>query len=125
MNKYFWQGTNFWVAFVLAFGGLFVGFPEGEAKTTVELFFASIAGIFAIRQKVKDVQIDWTAWIKSANTRNYLFTAIVAVFPMIPGDVFKHVNAIIEAAIGGNWQGIAAGVFSLATILFYWLKPKQ
>lgn len=125
MNKQFWNGTNFWVAFVLAFGGLFVGFPEGDAKTTVELLFASFAGIFAIRQKVKDAKIDWAAWIKSANTRNYLFAAIVSIFPMIPGDLFTSINAIIEASIGGNWQGIGAGIFSLATILFYWLKPKQ
>lgn len=125
MNKQFWQGTNFWVALTLAFGGLFVGFPADDAKTTVELIFASFAGVFAIRQKMKDAQIDWSAWIKSANTRNYLFSAIIAIFPAIPGDVFKNIDTIIQSAIGGNWQGIVAGVFSLATILYYWLRPKQ
>lgn len=28
----FWQGTNFWVAAVLAIGGIFVGFPADDAR---------------------------------------------------------------------------------------------
>lgn len=120
----FWQGTNFWVAAVLAIGGLWVGFPSGDAQHSTELIVGALAGVFAIREKLKDLKIDWKQWIKSANTWNYLATVFVAILPTIPIELFQALRGIIEAALGGNWQGIVAGVFSLATILYYWLKPK-
>ena len=120
-----WQGTNFWTALVLLIGGLFVGFPAGDATGVVEALFASIAGIFAVREKIKDSKIDWSAWIKSKNTWNYLTTLFVALIPTIPTGLFQSLKEILEAAMGGNWQGIIAGLFSLGTILYYWLKPKS
>lgn len=120
----FWQGTNFWVAAVLAIGGLWVGFPADDAKHSTELIVGALGGIFAIREKVKNLKIDWKSWLKSANTWNYLATVFVALIPTIPIDLFQQLRNILEAAMGGNWQGIIAGVFSLGTILYYWLKPK-
>ena len=49
----FWQGTNFWIALVLAVGGLFVGFPEGDARNIVGGVFALIASAGALREKLK------------------------------------------------------------------------
>lgn len=117
-------GTNFWVALVLAFGGLFVGFPEGEAKIVVESLFAGIAGIFALREKLKSTSIDWKSWISSKNTWNYLGTAIVAILPAIPIELFQRLSELAAAIIGGNWQGIVAAVFSIATILYYLIRAK-
>ena len=122
----FWQGTNFWIALILAFGGVFVGFPEGEAKYAIEAIFATIAALFAVREKVKDLTIDWKAWITSKNTWNYLAAALTAVFPLIPLDLFAKLNELITAIIGGNWQGIVTAIFSIATMLYYiFRKPTQ
>lgn len=120
----FWQGTNFWVALVLFFGGLFVGFPDGEAKHAVEAVFAAIAAVFAVRERVKGLGIDWKAWITSKNTWNYLGAFVTAIIPAIPLDLFARLNDLAVAIIGGNWQGIVTSVFSIATILYYLLKPK-
>ncbi len=117
-------GTNFWVAITLAFGGLFVGFPEGEAKIVVESIFAGVAGIFALREKLKSTKIDWKAWIASKNTWNYLGTAIVSIVPAIPLELFQRLGELGTSILGGNWQGIAAAVFSIATILYYLIRAK-
>lgn len=115
----FWQGTNFWIALVLAFGGLVVGFPEGDARNAVAAIFAAIASAGAIREKIKGAKIDWKAWLSSTNTWNYLAAAITAALPMIPVDLFARLGDLARAAIGGNWQGIVTAFFSIATILYY------
>lgn len=116
--------TNFWVALALALGGIFVGFPEGEAKIVVESLFAGAAGIFALREKLKNSSIDWKAWIASKNTWNYLATAVVAIIPAIPLELFQRLGELAAAILGGNWQGIAAAVFSIATIIYYLVRAK-
>lgn len=118
----FYQGTNFWTALILAIGGLFVGFPEGEAHNIVAALFGLIASIGVIRERVKGV--DLKAWITSGNTWNYIGTAVVAAVPVIPADLFTKIHEVLTAAIGGNWQGIAAGVFSIATMVYYIFKKK-
>ncbi len=125
MNKTkFWQGTNFWVALVLAIGGLFVGFPEGEAHNIVAAIFAVIAGAGAIREKVKG-GVDVKAWVSSKNTWNYIAAAVTAAIPMIPADLFSRLHELATAAIGGNWQGIVTASFSIATMIYYiFRKPK-
>lgn len=122
----FWQGTNFWVALALALGGVFVGFPEGDAKHAVEAIFALIGVLGAIREKVKDLKIDWKAWIASRNTWNYLGAVFTAILPAIPLDLFARLNELLTAAINGNWQGIVTALFSIATMLYYiFRKPNQ
>lgn len=121
----FWQGTNFWIALVLAIGGMFVGFPENEAKTFVVAVFALIGAAGAVREKVKDLQIDWRAWLASKNTWNYLATVITAIFPFIPVDLFARLSDLFQSLMGGNWQGVVTAVFSIATMLYYiFVKPK-
>jgi len=123
-QKNWYQSANFWTAVVLAVGGLFVGFPEGEARALIAGLFGTIAGAMLVREKLKGLKSDWRAWLRSANTWNYLATAVTAVLPMIPAELFQRLRDLADAALGGNWQGIAAALFSIGTILYYLLKPK-
>ena len=117
------KGTNFWVQLVLAVGALFVGFPADDAQHTVELLFATIAGVFAIREKVKDAAIDWRAWLVNKNVWGYIGGALTALLPTIPGQLFQEMPAFFSALLGGNWQGILASLFSIGTIVYFWLRP--
>lgn len=119
----FWQGTNFWIALILAFGGLFVGFPESDARNIVGAIFAAIASAGALREKLKGAsKVDWKDWLRSPNTWNYLGAAIVAIVPALPGDFFLRVRDLIDAALGGNWQGIVTALFSIATMLYFIIR---
>lgn len=117
INKNFWQGTNFWVALLLLFGGFFVGFPEGEAVTAVNGIFALVATFFGIREKVKGT-VTFKEWIGGSNTWNYIGALVISIVPTIPVELFHSLRDLLQAAIGGNWQGIGIGLFSLATILY-------
>lgn len=123
VNVKFWQGTNFWTALVLLVGGFFVGFPQGEASGAVAGIFAVVATVFGIREKVKGT-VPFKEWLSSSNTWNYIGAAVVAILPSIPLELFSTLKDIMQAAVGGNWQGIAVGVFSLATILYNLFKKK-
>ena len=123
----FWQGTNFWIAIVLAFGGLFIGFPEGEARNIVSGIFGLIATAGLFREKLKTaVKVDWKDWIRSPNTWNYIGAAVVAIVPALPSDFFTRVRDLIDAILGGNWQGIVTALFSIATMIYFIIKgPKR
>ena len=118
------QGTNFWVSIVLFIGGLFAGFPSDLAAETVEYWVAGIAGIFAVREKLKDAKIDWRAWIGNTNTWAYLGTFVTALVPVIPAQLFTDLASLAQSALGGNWQGILVSLFSIGTIIFHLLRPK-
>lgn len=120
----FWQGTNFWIAIVLAFGGLVVGFPEGDARQLIGGIFATIASAGLLREKLKNVQIDFRAWIRSVNTWNYIAAAATAIVPALPLDLFARLRDLADAILGGNWQGIATALFSIGTMLYYIFRPK-
>lgn len=120
--KKFWQSTNFWTAVLLAVGALFVGFPEGAARDTVAALFALIASSGIIRNFVKEgVGFDWKQ-IKTANFWNYVATAITAIVPQIPAELFSRLQELATHLVGGNWQGILVSVFSIATILYHLVK---
>lgn len=119
-----YQSANFWTAVILAAGGIFVGFPESDARNIVSALFGLISGGMLIREKLKGLKADWRTWLRSANTWNYIATAVIAVVPAIPADLFTQLRNLADAALGGNWQGIAAAVFSIATILYYLFRPK-
>lgn len=119
----FWQGTNFWIALILAFGGLFVGFPESDARNIVGAIFAAIASAGAIREKLKGAtKVDWKDWLRSPNTWNYIGAAVVAIVPALPGDFFLRVRDLIDSILGGNWQGIVTALFSIATMLYFIIR---
>lgn len=119
----FWQGTNFWIALILAFGGLFVGFPESDARNIVGAIFAAIASAGALREKLKGAtKVDWKDWLRSPNTWNYIGAAVVAIVPALPGDFFLRVRDLIDSILGGNWQGIVTALFSIATMLYFIIR---
>lgn len=121
----FWQGANFWIALTLAVGGIFVGFPQGEAAAAVQALFALIGAVGLVREKVKGLKIDWKAWLTTPNTWNYFAAVFIAVFPALPPDLFLRLNELFAAVVGGNWQGIVTALFSIATMLYYIIrKPK-
>lgn len=120
----FWQGSNFYVALVLMIGGFFVGFPEGDAKHFVEMLFATVAGGFGLREQLKNLRPDAEKWVLSGNFVNYLMAAIVAVVPTFP-NIGEALQQTLSGILGGNWQGILTGIFSLATMLFYWVKDRN
>jgi hypothetical protein len=122
MHK-FWESSNFWIATILAIGGLFVGFPEGAARDAVSSIFIIIASAGALRERLKNAQIDAKKWLSSANTWNYIATAITSAFSFLPPDLFTQIQALFSAIFGGNWQGATAALFSIATILYHILKP--
>jgi hypothetical protein len=119
------KSTNFTLAIVLAIGGLWVGFPEGELRGIVEALFGIVAGAGLVREKMKSATVDWKAWIRSANTWNYIGTAVIAIVPALPIDFFQRVRDLLDSALIGNWQGVVTSIFSLATILYYVLRPKN
>lgn len=121
IDKNFWQSTNFWTAAVLAIGGFFVGFPEGEASGAVAGIFAIIATAFGIRNKVKGT-VPFREWITAANTWNYIGAAAVSLVPNLPPELFSSIRDLLQSIFGGNWQGITVGVFSLATIIYHLVR---
>lgn len=122
----FWQGTNFWISLVLAAGGLFVGFPEGEARNLVGGVFALIGTAGVFREKLKGLaRVSWGDWIKSANTWNYIAAIVVSIVPTLPADLFARLRELIDAILGGNWQGIITALFSIGTMLYYIFRPKK
>ena len=124
-NTPFWQGTNFWTTVVLLIGGLFIGFPQGEAQATMGYIFSALAGAFAIRERLKASTIDWKQWLGNTNTWAYLGTIVTAIVPILPVELFQHLGTIAQAAIGGNYQGILVGLFSAIPIIYnLFLKPK-
>lgn len=126
MQKKFWQSTNFWIALVLAAGGLFIGFPENEARGLIAGLFGLIAIAGAFREKLKGLtKVAWKDWLRSANTWNYLGAALTAIVPMLPADLFVRLRELIDSILGGNWQGIVTALFSVATMLYYIIRGRR
>lgn len=117
--------TNFIMAVVLLIGGLFVGFPQGEAQKVVGSIFALIGSAGALRVFFKTAELNPVEWIKNSNTWNYISTIFIALFPVLTPDFFAAVKAIVEQALGGNWQGILTSLISLATIIWNIFKNSQ
>lgn len=115
-EKFF--STNFILAVVLLVGGLFVGFPKGEAEKVVASLFTLIGSVGAFRVFFKTAEFSPIKWIQDSNTWNYLATIFIALFPVLTPEVFTALRAAIEAGMGGNWQGILTALISLATILW-------
>lgn len=117
------------MALVLLLGGLFVGFPEGEANKVVSSLFALIGSVGAFRVFFKNAELQPIEWIKNTNTWNYISTVFIALFPVLTPEIFQAVRVVIEQGMGGNWQGIFTALISLGTIIWNIFKttklPKQ
>jgi len=113
------------MAIVLLLGGLFVGFPEGEANKVVSALFALIGSVGALRVFFKNAELRPIEWIQNTNTWNYISTIFIALFPVLTPEIFQSVRAVIEQAMGGNWQGIFTALISLGTIIWNIFKKTQ
>lgn len=121
----FWQGTNFWVAALMAVFGISFGFSESDVSGIVSWAFGGVGIAFAIREKVKGAHIDVKAWLTSKNTWNYVFAAIAAGAPAIPAGLGDKISDIAAAIAGKNWGALLTGVVSLGTIVYFWIfAPK-
>lgn len=117
-----WLSTNFALTVSMLVGSIFVGFDKVDAQAGVASIAGVIASVGAIREKVKGV--DFKGWLKNSNTWAYIGTIVVTFVPVIPAELFTNLGDIAANAIGGNWQGILVGIFSLGTILYQLFKPK-
>lgn len=117
--------TNFILAVVLLFGGLFVGFPEGEARTLVAGLFTVIGSVGAFRVFLKNAEFSPRKWITNSNTWNYLSTIFIALFPVLTPEFFPAAKNVLDAALTGNFQGILTALISLGTILWNIYKTSQ
>lgn len=114
----FWQGTNFWVALFLAVGSIW-GLTSEDVTPIVSGVFGLVGGIFAIREKVKSVAVDWLTWIKSPNTWNYVFAAIASIVPALPAGIGPKVSELITSIIGKNWPATITTLLSIFAMLYF------
>jgi len=119
-----YASSGFWNGVILAFSGLVVGFPSGAAHDIVASLFAIFASGAAAREALKGKTIDVKAWITNKNTWNYIGATVIAIFPMIPADLFTRLGDLATAAIGGNWQGILTALFSIGTMVYFWFRKE-
>ncbi len=117
-----YASSGFWNGVLLAASGLVVGFPTEAGNDGVAALFALFASGNAIREALRGKTVDLKAWITNKNTWNYIGATIIAIFPMIPADLFARLGDLATAAIGGNWQGILTALFSIGTMLYFLFK---
>ena len=124
-TKKWYQGTGFYVAAIMAIFGFFTGLQESDISSAVQLSFGLSGAVLAIRQKIKDSGIDFKKWILNPNTMAYLGTAVTSLVPMIPAEIFEKLNEIIVAAVDKNYSALLAGVFSVASIVYFTFFGKK
>ena len=120
-----WQGTNFWVAASMFILGGFSLVSTTDVSNVIAAVFGIVGSVFAIREGVKLSKFNFKEWISSRNTWNYLASALTAILPGIPLELFTRLNDVATAAIGKNYQGIVAGLLSLATIIYFWITGNK
>ena len=120
-----YQGTNFWVAMVMAFGGISVGLSETDVREFVNYIFGGVGVAFAIREKVKSSGIDVKAWLSSKNTWNYLFAVVATFLPAVPPEWFTRLNEIAGAVFTKNYTALLSGLFALAVSVFYFIRDNK
>lgn len=120
-----WYGSSgFWNGVILVLSGLVVGFPTGAAHDAIAALFALFASGAAIREGLSGKHLQFKSWVNDKNTWNYLAATLVAIVPSIPVGFVQSVGELVSSALGGNWQGILTAVFSVGTMLYFWLRPK-
>jgi len=121
-----WQGTNFYIAAIMASLGVSFGIQEQEVGALVTPVFAIISAAGLIRERIKAATPNWGEWIKSKNTWNYLTAAIIQIVPNLPAGLGEKIFEVVQAVIGKNWTATITGIISVATIIYFWLfAPKR
>lgn len=121
-TKKWYQGTGFYIAAIMSVFGFFIGLQEQDVSGLVQYAFGIVGAGLAVRQKIKKAGIDLKAWITNPNTMAYLGTAVVAIVPKIPIEIFDKLNEVIVALFNKNYSALIAGVFNIATIAYFAIK---
>lgn len=120
--KKFWQGTNFYVALSLLIASLWTSFSTETGDVIASTVISIGAGAFAVRQLLKNGQIDFQNWLGSTNTWNYLAQLVTMIFGAQFADLLTPLQSLVDAIGAGNFQAIIAAVFNLGTIIFYLVR---
>ena len=122
----FWHSPDFWIAAVMVIGGLWAGFSTEMANDLVHKLFAFLASAGGVYKYVRESQPNFKKWIGSKNTWNYLAIIFTMVFgtAVIPPGFWDALQRLAEALFGDtlDWQAIFGAVFSLATVIYYWVR---
>lgn len=117
------QGTNFYIALLVIVGGFWSSVSVEDVTGFVNPAFATLAGFFALRNKVKgQAPVSAKDWWANPNTKAYLGILAVQLIPGLPVEFLNSLWAAISGALGGNWQTVISSVISAVTVLYFWLK---
>lgn len=125
VSKKWWQGTNVYISAALLVSGLWAGINEGDVTTAVSGIFATISAIGAIRVAAKGTRRTLGEWWASANTKNYLATLVVNIFPLFPGEIVDQAISALTMATNKNWPGFATAILSAATMAYFFFIKKK
>jgi len=124
-NTKFWQGTNFWVTLALLVTVGFTSFTE-QTGETISLAVAGVfAGVFAVRQLVKDGKWDFTKFRTSVNTWNYISQLVVLALGPEFAQFIPLLRDLVDAAILKDVGKIISVVFSIGTLIYYLIQQKN
>jgi hypothetical protein len=121
----FWQGTNFWVTLSLLVAVGFTSFTE-QTGETISLAVAGVfAGVFAVRQLVKDGKWDFTKFRTSVNTWNYLSQLVVLALGPELAQFVPLLRDLVDAALLKDYGKIISIVFNIGTLIYFLLQQKN
>ena len=121
-----WKSEGFRNSVFLLIATLFVGFPAEEASNISAMIIALFGGLWAFWNKIKGLKpIKFVEWISNGNTWTGLWAVLVSIVPLLPGELFTQLHQVVQAILGGNWQGIAIGVFALVNTIVKIVKSSN
>lgn len=92
--------------------------------TQIAAVAAFVPALFAVWNAVKDGGLlSFKEWIGKANVRGWLASALIIAFPALTPELFNTLWQALDAALGKNWSGLLAALFSLVTIIYKLVKP--
>lgn len=119
----FWEGTNFWFAFIMVILSFFGG-GENTAQALVTAGFGVVAAVGVFRQFL--VGAKWkgfAATLAEPNTWNYLAAIMLTIVPKAT-DLVPALQGVYDALIGGNWGLVISRGIALLTIIYYLFVKK-
>lgn len=119
-SKKFWESSNFYLFLVLAVGGLFVGFPEGEARNLIAALFSMVGSAGILRNYFKNGPKIDPKQTGTANWWGYIANIFAAIIPnTLPPELFDSLQELASSILGKNWNGVLVSLFSIGTIIYH------
>lgn len=118
-QKPFWTGTNFWFASLMLIGSFF-SLSAGVGEAVVLSAGSVVATVGLVREWLKTSAKAKSplAWLKEANTWNYLAGVVAGIAPLFV-DLIEPLRGVVDAVIVKDWGALATRIFTLATMLYY------